>query len=100
MSKLFLRPPKLELQHQRLAARETIKVLINWHFGRIQEIDNGHHYYKNGEDITAQMRARHEKEIDVCRHVAEALKHMKAGDIQRAAQLCSQIQEHIPSLSD
>lgn len=81
------------------AAKVNIDNLIEWHRGRIKEIDAGHQYYKAGVNITTEMRLRHGREISMCEAVKAAMDHMKAGDIQRAAKLCSEIQGQLPSLA-
>lgn len=95
MSKLIA-TPQTSLNQTRASARKTIDGLVSWHHSRIAEIDNGHRYYKRGEDVTDAMRKRHVMEIAMCGEVLKALDYMKAGDIQRAADLCSQIQAHLP----
>lgn len=86
------------IDETRKQAKQTIQQLVNWHHSRIAEIDGGHRYYRRGEDITDQMRKRHEHEIVMCTTVLEAVDHMKAGDVKRAADLCSQIKEHLPNV--
>jgi len=97
MSKVFL-TLDMPIEKTRASARSTIEKLVAWHYSRIKEIDEGHHYYRRGEDVTDAMRKRHMHEISACTTVMEALQYMKAGDIQRAADLCSQIKEHLPTL--
>lgn len=80
----------------RKRAKDTVGKLIDWHRGRIAEIDAGHRYFKGGADVTDKMRKRHLTEIDMCTTVLQAVDHMKAGDVKRAADLCSQIKEHLP----
>lgn len=92
----FIIAPKHSLHATRASARKTIDGLVSWHHARIAEIDQGHRYYKRGEDVTDAMRKRHVTEIAMCGEVLKALDYMKAGDIQRAADLCSQIQAHLP----
>lgn len=86
------------LNQTREQSRRTIDTLITWHHARIAEIDEGHRYYRRGEDITAAMRKRHVTEIEMCSSVIHAMEHMSAGDIKRAADLCQQINEHIPNV--
>lgn len=93
----FITTPQASLTTTRASARKTIDGLVSWHHARIAEIDNGHRYYKRGEDVTDAMRKRHVTEIAMCGEVLKALDYMKAGDIQRAADLCSQIQAHLPN---
>lgn len=91
--------PDASLVAMRDGARVQIGNLIEWHRRRIKEIDEGHTYWKNGANITAAMRERHETEINACRTIQHAIQHMNAGDVQRAAKLCNEIQERLPSLS-
>lgn len=83
----------------RKQAKSTVSKLIDWHRGRIAEIDAGHRYFKGGEDVTDNMRKRHLKEIDMCCVVLDAIDTMKTGDVRRAAALCEQIKENLPTIN-
>lgn len=86
------------LQVQRADAKRTIENLIRVHEQTIREIDAGKKFWKGGDDVTAAVRTRCMHEIKQCRMVHDALDSMRAGDIQRAAGLCAQIQEHITNV--
>lgn len=78
-------------------AKKTVEHLISVHSATIREIDLGHIFFKNGEDVSQEIKKRCLHEIEMCRHVLTALDHMKAGDIKRAADLCSEIATHLPN---
>lgn len=77
------------------SAKRTIENLIRTHHETLKSIEDGQRFFKRGEDITIALYRRVQFEIEQCVMVREALDRMKAGDIQRAAALCEQIQEHI-----
>jgi hypothetical protein len=83
------------LEVRRSDAKRTLENLIRVHQQTIADIDGGKAFYREGQNVSAKIRARCEFEIKQCRIVHEALDSMKEGDIKRAAGLCAQIQENI-----
>jgi hypothetical protein len=88
-----------DLSATRQSAKTTVSKLIALHSQTIADIENGKKFWKRGEDVTDEMAKRCRIEIMACGHVLEALDHMKAGDIKRAVDLCSQIEEHLPRVN-
>lgn len=84
-----------QLQTTRDSAKRTVANLITTHYNTLAEIRAGKRFFKRGEDITEALYHRIEFEIQQCVMVSEAIDRMKAGDVQRAADLCSRIQESI-----
>jgi hypothetical protein len=82
----------------RASAQATVRKLIDTHRQTIADIDRGHIFFKNGQDISAAIRKHCVTEIDACEHILVAMDYMKAGDIKRAADLCSQIEAHLPRI--
>lgn len=87
------------LQVQRADAKRTLENLIRVHEQTIRDIDGGKKFWKDGVDISADIRKRCNFEITQCRVVHEALDEMHSGHIKRAAGLCEQIQEYIAGFS-
>lgn len=86
-----------DIDRQRASAKSTISNLITVHRMTIADIDQGKRFFKRGRDVTSEVKRRCEFEIEQCRMVYEAVDNMRAGAIARAAELCSRIQEQIPS---
>jgi DNA-binding XRE family transcriptional regulator len=85
-----------DLRTTRATAKATIDKLIEVHRQTIADIEAGKEFWRRGENVSDDMRKRCRMEIKACLQVLQALDHMNAGDIKRAADLCSQIQEHLP----
>jgi hypothetical protein len=85
------------IQLQKNNARVTINKLIEIHRQTIKDIDEGKKFWRDGGDASATIKKACEREISQCTIMLDALEHMSAGNIKRAADLCKQIMEHIPN---
>lgn len=84
-----------QIETTRKSALLTIEQLVRSHYATLADIRQGKRFFRRGKDITQELYKRVEFEIEQCTMVSQAIQKMKAGDIQRAAALCAQIQEHI-----
>lgn len=83
----------------RAAAKATIYKLIDVHHQTMKDIRDGKKFWRDGVDVSDEIYKRCEHEIIACGQVLTAIDHMKAGDIKRAADLCSEIQAHLPPVN-
>ena len=83
------------VQFRREDVERTVRKLIDLHNQTIKDIDEGKRFWRRGDDITASMRARVVFELEQCKFFLLAMDSMREGDIQKAAALCSRIQERI-----
>ncbi len=88
--------PAVSLNVTRQSVKRTVEKLIEVHRQTIADVEAGKKFYRRGDDISREIQKRCEHEIECCQHVLTAIDYMKAGDIKRAADLCSQIQAHLP----
>lgn len=86
-----------DLAATRRSAKATISKLIDVHRQTIADVEAGKKFWRRGEDVSDDIRKRCRMEISACEHVLVAMDYMSAGDIKRAADLCSQIKEHLPT---
>lgn len=82
------------LQIRREDARVTIVKLMATHHETLNTIEyGGKKFWKDGVDITQEVRKNVLIELGQCRIGLDALDALQAGDVQRANNLFSHIQE-------